>query len=315
MLNNIRFKLIFGVLLSLMLSLVISNGLAYAVKENVSNYSELQKIVNDLPTSSGSSTLLVLDDDDTLTMMPCSNQRSPKTCQYIGGAAWFDWQQNLPAGSKYRVASSFDGLLAVSNLLFALNNMPYTESDIPLILTSLTGTKGVKLLVETARSPDNVAATVRQFKNLTVDSSNNNLLSLIDANALKGASELSSLASPFDCGNQNARPVSYQQGVFYVTGQNKGQMLRCLFSKTNSQGITNIVFMDDTQKNVDDVYNEFLNDSNYNVVALHYAGLDAHKAALTNGPEARFYQDAAKRRWDNIKRAMMNNFIQPALPK
>ena len=309
--KTIKLSFIIRILLFLISSMAISNCWAHAVKENASSYRKLLEIINHFPAPDN--TLLVLDDDDTLTMMPCSNSNNPKTCQYIGGPAWFDWQVSLPENSPDRVAKSFNGILDANTLLFTLTNMPYTETDIPMILYHLTTQKKVKLIVETSRGFDTASATARQFGNLPV-TNNTNLLSLIDKSALK-VSRLSNSTNPFQpCDDNDARAVSYQQGVFYVVGQNKGQMLRCLFKKTDSKQIKNIIFMDDTQKNVDDVYNEFLNDNRYNVVAIYYTRLENHKKAFTEGEKAKIYQQAAKRRWKDIKRAMQNNFIEPALP-
>lgn len=50
------------------------------------------------------STLLALDDDDTLTMMPCPNHNH---CQYIGGPAWFKWQSHLPSNSPWQLLQRF----------------------------------------------------------------------------------------------------------------------------------------------------------------------------------------------------------------
>jgi len=310
--KKIKLHSIFSVLLCLFSSFVITNCWAHAIQTNAANYQQLIEIVNNLPSSGN--TLLILDDDDTLTMMPCSDAKNPKTCQYLGSSAWFDWQENLPDTSPDRVADSFDGLLIVNALLLNLNNMPYTEANVPMVLSQLTEQNGIQLIIETARMPENSSATVSQFKNLTA-LNNSNLLSLIDQHALKGASGRSSLAGSFQpCGDIDAKPVSYEQGVFYVAGQNKGEMLRCLLKRTQSNRIKNIVFMDDIQKNVDDVYQAFLNDNHYNVVAVHYTRLDDHKKAFTEGSNAKIYQQAAKRRWENVKRTLTNNLITLALP-
>ena len=303
-----KLSAIFSTLLFLILSFTISNCWAYATQTSAASYQKLIEVIKNfyLPNN----TLLVLDVDDTLMMMPCSDQRNPTTCQYLGGPAWFDWQTSLPVASPYRVADSFADLLKVNTLLFSLNNMPYTEKDIPVVLHQLATQEGIHLLIETARGPDALSATGNQLRNLAMP--NGNLLALIDQHALK---PITGFNNPFQpCGDNQARPVSYQQGVFYIAGQPKGQMLHCLLKNTHSRQIKNIVFMDDTPKNVEDVYQSFVNDNRYNVVAIHYTRLNEHKTALTRGEKAKSYQSAAKHRWENIKRAMEHNLIKPPLP-
>ena len=92
-----------------------------------------------------------------------------------------DYQQNKN-DSKYRVASNEDELLKISTLLFSLNNMPYTDKNIPEILSKLSQ-KGVRLMVETARGSDNLSATSAQFSNLQAP--NGTFLQLIKGNSLK----------------------------------------------------------------------------------------------------------------------------------
>merc|ERR1711991_1270545 len=102
-------------------------------------------------------TLIVMDDDDTLTMMKCNKNKGFKNCQYLGGPAWYAWQDkilkdylNYGKDNVYRIASTEQELIDISTLLFNLNKMPYTEKSIPNVLSRLSN-KGVKLLVETAR--------------------------------------------------------------------------------------------------------------------------------------------------------------------
>ncbi|QDF28806.1 DUF2608 domain-containing protein [Halarcobacter anaerophilus] len=294
---------------------------ADAYKSEVASFLELEKIVNKInkPTS----TLVVMDDDDTLTMMQCNKSKGDESCQYLGGPAWYDWQDELlenylnnKKDSKYRVADSQEELLKISTLLFSLNNMPYTDKNIPNILTNLSK-KGVRLLVETARGSDNLSATTAQFSNLTTK--NGTFIQLIENNSLKyGKNSLSSLASPFlPCNLEKSRAVSYQRGVMYLSGQNKGVMLKCMLSTYKNspsyKKIDNIVFIDDTLGNVINVYDAFKDDKEYKVHAFHYTAFDKHKNALTQGDKKEIYQEQAYKRWLEIEKVIKSNLLDSTL--
>ena len=70
--------------------------------------------------------------------------------------------------------------------------------------------------------------------------------------------------------------------------------------------ISNIIFVDDTQQNVTDVADAYQH-SNVSVISAHYAGMDAHKAALTSGPEAKKLQATANREWVAIRESLHRN--------
>ena len=323
--------------LNLFLNLLLINSSAEAKAHlsEVKSFKELHKIVNQLGSKQQAHTLVVMDDDDTLTMMSCPHQKKEQTCQYLGGPAWYSWQQNLlNSQSKYKVAENSQELLDIAALLLAMNNMVYTERKIPHILDRLTQS-GVKLLVLTARGSSNLSATASQFSKLSAklsdkaklsnkvklsdkagssDKSDESFLNLINSNALKGKkSQIASIASPFQPADCNAsRPLSYQQGVMYAAGQNKGEMLQCLLARTDSAKIKNIVFIDDTLANVKDVYQAFKDKEYYQVTALHYTALQKHKAALTEGDKAETYQKNAQSRWLAIKSTLKNELQKPA---
>jgi len=262
-------------------------------------------------------TLLVMDDDDTLTMMPCTDASDITHCQYLGGPAWSSWQQSLlGTASPYRVAASENELFAISSVLFALNFMDYAEPQLPQVLQSLTA-QGVRLLVETARGNGDISATENQLANLTLDSSPSSmsLQTLIATHGLAMPTMQSSLPSPFmPCATQGVRPVSYRQGVMYVAGQNKGDMLSCLLSHTEPQSnITHILFIDDTEQNVQDVYTRFKDSAQYVVTAIHYTRLQQHKAALTSGPLSAVYQQQANLRWLTLKNIIATTLLKPTI--
>ncbi len=339
----------------------------------VDSFSQLQDAVQTLKTENKqknlSNTLIVMDDDDTLTMMECADRKDPKSCQFLGGPAWFSWQENLlkqyqsnhpiqqdlnllqqleakngkltkqekelkreleklakestNTAQPPLVANNMGDLLDIAALLLAINNMPYTEEkEVPSVLKTLTKDQA-KLLVLTARGTSNLSATESQFAALTATKADQkkgttvvSFQELIHNNALKGTkSGIASIAGPFKpqkClpkpDRAKAREVSYQQGVMYVAGQNKGEMLKCLLSRTDSSQIKNIFFIDDTLQNVVDVFSAFEGQDQYKVTAMHYTYLKKHKEAFM-GEKA--LQDKANKRWEDVKDSLSAHLKSP----
>jgi hypothetical protein len=268
-----------------------------------------------------SGTLVVMDDDDTLTMMPCPDQGSPATCQYVGGPAWFSWQTDLISKSggttllPGQVALTDDQLFPISDLLLSLTRMDFADPTIPTVLPKFVK-DGARIMSLTARDTDAVSTTEQQMQALAVSiGTEKTLLDGLSTHApVWGTSAKSSMAgteSDF-CGAKI--PVAYQNGVFYATGQNKGEMLGCFLPQVDG-GITNIVFVDDTEQNVQDVFNYFMdNQTAYTVTAIHFTQLAQHKAAFLKIPASgglNAYQTAADLRWQVLKSALDLTLLEP----
>jgi len=303
----------------LIVSVLVCGVTAHAMAESslptADSFAVLQQKVAELSPEAIEQTLIVMDDDDTLMMMPCPDRKAFEGCQYLGGPAWYSWQTGLfTKNSAFKVASNRDQLIEISALLLSVTNVDYTEKELPDLLQQLTGA-GAKLLVLTDRGPNNVSATARQFKYHTLSGGKYaHFLDLIQQNALLGRdSAKTNIASPFYCA-AGSRPVSYQQGVMYGAGQNKGDMLYCLLEQTQSETIKHIFFIDDILQNVIDVHQAFAADNPYQMTAMHYTRLQDHKAALTEGPRAAQLQKNAHQRWQAIKNILERNLLAPVVP-
>lgn len=295
-------------------------------QSTITSFTHLSDIVTML--GDPAQTIVVMDDDDTLTMMPCDLSAPLARCQYLGGPAWFSWQSSLLTKKrkhKYRVAGTEEELLSIASLLLSITNMNYTEAVIPGVLDELTQ-KGVRLMVETARGNSDVASTDHQFSELSVSNDGNAIIdfaNLIQVNApVFKQGNIASLASPFDsCATSEVtRSITYRQGVVYVSGQNKGVILKCLIDRYNSEisasdsvmKIKNIIFIDDTLANVTDVFKAFDGNTTFNVQALHYTALTKHKANLVSGKNKCKFQSKANDRWLRIKDALNSNLLTPS---
>lgn len=314
---------LFLIILFLLCVLTVDSSFASSKIQNLRDFKSLQIIVEKI--NKPRRTLVVLDNDDTMTMMPCNKLKPLTECQYLGGPSWFNWQKVLLADytqtqikSPHLVATHWQQLVDISSILFTLNNMAYTDLDIPVVLDDLAN-KGIRFLVSTDRGINDLSASNEQFKNLLTESGN--LLDLLDTNTLSFQSN-TALPSPyFPCNISGTRAVAYSQGTLYNAGQNKGMTLTCLLNKYENESISRgeaypidtIIFVDDVMLNVKNVHHSFAKNKNYNVISLHYTALQEHKSALLTGKHKITFQKQATQRWNAIKSVMKSSLIQPNL--
>lgn len=293
-------------ILCLFLSIFFLSSTLFAKSTLISadSFVAIQKII--LKTKDPHHTLLALDDDDTLTMEPCypySVGTKPGVCQYLGGPAWFSWQASLSANNPARIYRTFSELLTIDHLIFVAGQMPL---DDPAILDTLkTADKiGMNIVVVSARDYSDTGATEKQFQQ-------DGILNLIEKNAIRTPSDhigFPGYYMPTSWHKKPIRRIAYEHGILYLSGQNKGEMLKQFLAKTNNtKHITHIIFVDDTMQNDIAVAKAYANNSHVNVICIHYTRLAAHKKALTHGKYAKALQAAANRQWKNIRTALHNN--------
>lgn len=249
---------------------------------------------------SPTSTLLALDDDDTLTMMPCS---SPNNCQHLGGPSWYQWQSSLPEGSTDRIWKNIGELLSINKLIFAMSSMPLTDPAIPSTLET-ADKLGVSTIMVTARGYDMISETENQL-------SQDHILSLIENGALKTPSNHISFPGyyyPTPWNGNSPREIAYINGGLYVAGQDKGVMIKQFLDKTEQTGkINTIIFVDDTYQNDVDVANAYKNDPNVNVICVYYTRLAARKEDFLTGKDSKELQSQANQQWAAIRESLSKN--------
>lgn len=290
----------------LFLSLFAAHAFAESSIVSVNSFTEVQQMIAAAPHPHR--LLVALDDDDTLTMMPCApySVGTPAgICQYLGGPAWFSWQQSLAANDPNRVWSNFDQLLAIQNALFATNAMPLDDPAIPDALKT-AGEIGAHVIVASARGYNMSNATEAQF-------SQDGIMNTIESLAIHAKPHSKHISfpgtyMPKPWSDKPVRAISYQHGVLYLAGQNKGVMLQQFLKKTREKHrIREIIFVDDTMQNVTDVAAAYKNDPHVNAICVHYTRLEAHKNALVAGKDAKTLQATATAQWKNVDAAMKTN--------
>lgn len=263
-----------------------------ANKINVDCFKEFTTIVESkiLPKYTADDVLFAYDTDCTLL--------KAKQPDGLGDVPWFDWQAQKISKDK------FSDLLKVQFLLFALGKMESTEPEIPAILNKwhMPNGKGYKAVILTARGYN--------FENFTLDTLLNNNM-YFDQYATLPPLSCFQPYLPYQTGKpavefglradqitKDPRPITFNNGIILIAGQNKGIMLRSLLYKTHRLGkIKAIIFLDDTEKNSDDMIAAF-SDMNINIYSFVYHHEDAYKKTII---ENQNLQKKLSKNWDKIR--------------
>lgn len=239
--------------------------------------------------------LVVFDIDNTLLTM---------TSQ-IGSDQWYNWQAGLLKANQLEnaVGKNFDELFDAQDIIFALGQMHPPEPEIPDLVNEIQRS-GVKTVILTSRGSQYRSVTEREFRRNHLDFTNATfgpekgypstyLPFQVEAKKLSGLNldEIKKLKA------ENARPVSFSNGIFMGSGQHKGLMLKALLNKTKAK-FKKIIFIDDTEKNIHAVY-DLLNSKQTDVTALHYTQMESIVKDFENGDkklEIKAWQELQKLR-------------------
>ncbi|MCW5588374.1 MAG: DUF2608 domain-containing protein [Legionellales bacterium] len=289
------------------LLLFTTSSFAMAIKTSAADFKQVNNIIaKTLQQNPAANTLVAFDDDDTLLTTP----------QYLGGVAWFNWQSALLTSqpqSSQLVAQNFNDLLNVQTLLFTLSKMVPTDrgTDIAKSLATLAQQyPQLHLIVETSRGPNMQDVSEAQFMDNQFVDNQHHLL--FQTTGLVDTNNQADIASEFPLCDQTTRSMSYHKGVFYTSGLDKGQALQCLFSKLNIVTPNVIIFVDDQQQNVDNVYNEYVNNPAVTAITVHYTKLNSSQQDFANDVD--HVQEQTAQQWLTIKKTLQENLIKPNLP-
>lgn len=184
--------------------------------------------------------LVVFDFDNTLMAMN----------QDLGSDQWYNWQSGLLGKVKpqFAVAKTKEELFEVSYKLMALSKMHAVELDTVKVVQEIQKSK-VKSIILTSRGP--------YFRNDTELELQRIGLNFKDS-AIGPSNGYAGVFKPV--GLEGARDISYMDGIIMGSGQNKGQILKLILDKTNSQ-FKVIIFIDDSLKNIQNMENQSFKDT------------------------------------------------------
>jgi hypothetical protein len=196
--------------------------------------------------------LLALDIDNTIMSMDTD----------LGSDHWFEWQSYLltnEPNSPHLVAKTFQGLLDAQDFLYKRNHMHATQATEPELIAQLQK-RGIATILLTSRGPEFRGPTERELKRCGYD---------FRPTALKVRNVPDGKYLAFDPNNPEkdgltevevtkyklteARPVSYENGIFMTAGQHKGMMLLTMLNDAVPD-IKAIVYVDDNVRHVGNVF-------------------------------------------------------------
>ena len=193
-------------------------------------------------------TLLVLDIDDTLLTSD----------GFFGSDKWYEWQKTLPASDPGKVPCLFD----VISLNYETGGQRATQPDGPELVNAVQ----VDKLLLTSRNPLYRGGTLRTLRDAGY--------------ALPAPLAGQADGSSWDFRKApDAAPVriTYDQGVFMTTGQDKGLALLALLQRLHTR-YDRVVLVDDGKKNIDNMQNA-LRKAGVDYLGLHYLRVDKSIAA------------------------------------
>ena len=177
--------------------------------------------------------LVIFDLDNTLLAM----------VDNLGSDQWYEWQTNKLAKEDPRRVPD---VLSTQRTLFYLGNMRPTQPDTSDIVRKIQR-RGFPTIVVTSRDANTRFAAFRELRR-------NNLFFRDSAFGPKGGYH----QKFYPDGEAGIRQVFFQDGVFFLAGQDKGEMLMNLFEKTGWGPPKALVFVDDKEQNINAVINTFV---------------------------------------------------------
>jgi len=211
-------------------------------------------------------TIFVFDIDNTVL----------KSEQFFGGDQWYEWINSIKQSSieEEKYGPVPDCVFDIQALSFLLGKMSLTENDLLNVFNTLRK-NNIDFIGLTARSPKLRYATQRELK------SNN--VSFYFPNP----KNVEFSAAPYPCKKESRgcganglvkklRPTSFENGIFMVTGQNKGYLLQQLLQQLKPRTQYNtIVFVDDKSENIKKFSSAYANNTE-DVYSLYYTHVQEH---------------------------------------
>ena len=250
---NTRAKLLTGMTLSLALlsgcSTLTAQQQVSVTRHETQSFADVGQTVADYNNKYGADqVLIVVDIDNTLLTSTVD----------LGGDVWYQWQRNklaIKPGESQKVACLFEDAIG---LLYELGPMVPTQDDLPARVKNWQA-GGNTVMALTSRAPKYRPATERELARNGFD---------LTTTALAPKGQPAPVYREI-----KGRELSYMQGVMMTSGMNKGEMLDYILDKTDRQ-FKAIVFVDDSQKNIDNVYAQFSKTRESDVSIFHFTRIE-----------------------------------------
>lgn len=202
----------------------------------------------------------------------------------FGGDHWASWNNNLPSENSNKldswgVSKDFHSLEGALRMLMTYR---LTESNVLSTINKIKDEQNHPSIVMTARGFERYyAATENELTQNKLNFTTNPI----------GITGNSSMLLTITPNIEHNSFKAYYNGVYYTARDNKGGEIQNLILQqraiTNNNSLCkNIVFIDNSENNVNNVYNEFLHNNkiNANLTAIHYT-YDRNFTAFDHKPE------------------------------
>ncbi|GAB3528113.1 DUF2608 domain-containing protein [Photobacterium alginatilyticum] len=238
---------------SLCTLLFAANTFADVVVKETDKFQDVADKVSAL-TAKAENPLVVIDIDNTLLT----------TTSDLGGDIWYQWQRGK-LDVKPADGAKVDCLFQDSiGLLYELVPMKTIEDNVPATVRGWQDS-GVTVMALTSRSPNYRYATEREMYRNQYDMT-------ISPLKEKGSDDI-----PVYIDNPK-RALSYINGIMMTTGMNKGTMLKYVLDKTD-QKFSQVVFVDDSKKNVVNMEKAYKDDASVDMTIFHYTKVEDDRVA------------------------------------
>ena len=254
-------------------------------KTEISNFDTVVSDVASISKRYGAANvLIVLDIDNTLLTSSVD----------IGGDIWYQWQRGnleLKPSKTQKVKCLFEDSIG---LLYELGPMNLTEERLPAIVSDWQSSGNIVMAL-TSRAPKYRSATERELYNKGID---------LNLAALAPVAKQTPVYREL-----KGRELSYMKGIMMTSGMNKGEMLSYILDKTN-RNFDAIVFVDDSKKNIDNVYNEYLDRSDIDVYIYHYVKVEKDREAKYGSVLTQEQAEKMASDWASLNQTLNSIFPQ-----
>lgn len=219
------------------------------LKHEISAFANVVAVTKALSHQYGADKVLIVMDIDNTILTSTTD---------LGSDIWYQWQRGgleIKPTPSQQVPCLFEDSIG---LLYELAPMQLTEHNLNHTIAHWQ-LSGHTVMALTSRAPKYRAATERELTRNQVDFASTALVPVGQDTLIFR--------------EKKGREISYMQGVMMTSGLNKGEMLQYLLEKTR-RAFSAIVFVDDSQKNIDDMYKTYQNVNNLDMRIFHYTHIE-----------------------------------------
>ena len=254
------------------------------VKKETNSFADVVSVTTSLTRQYGADkVLIVLDIDNTILTSTTD----------LGSDVWYQWQTNkleVKPTSSQKVSCLFEDSIG---LLYELSPMTLAEENLNHTISNWQ-ISGHTVMALTSRAPQYRAATERELIRNKVN---------LASSALVPVGQDTMMFREI-----KGREISYMQGVMMTSGMNKGEMLQYLLDKTHRQ-FAAIVFVDDSKKNIDNIYEAYQNVKNVDMRIFHYTRIEDERVKQFGQVLTQGQADIMAEQWKQL-----NSMLHPIFP-